>query len=536
MASYTLHIQYVDRPAETRTFTQAKVTFGRDSGDVVLHDTQVSGKHGEITFDGSTLRYTDVGSTNGSFLLQGQRVANIELTPGIALRLGNSLVTVQVIDAPNVAGKGRTVIAGPGMAPGFPARPPGGPGFTPPGAGFTPPGAGFNPPQGAPAGFAPPAPGAAVPRPGVPAPAPAPPGGFAYAQTAQMQGPMMPAGMPGGPPAPMHAPPAPMAAPQPGFVPQPAPMTARAPSPMAPPTPAPMHPASAPVLPMPPAPGTLPGGVLPQPPGPPGPPSAPAAHPPGTAQVYDAGPALPQPVDGAANPAPGDGDLVAQIKHALLRGLEVFMPVAAGATMVVAAVYVSVGVLVQLFAMILPTGVASLLALVLLLAQVAVMVLLMPGLYRHILGSYLGQPVELIPTVQAQIPRAADVAVNCFVPMIVLGVFAGPVYWVENKKLGDVIKRNFSLLGLYLGPILLSLLAAIVAVAIIAGIPAWILGKLPLGGLLASIWSNLVISLLVVYFASFSVAMYFDLRRRHEGGDPEGEARAQLSAALPPAA
>ena len=121
MASYTLHIQYVDRPAETRTFTQAKVTFGRDAGDVVLHDTQVSGRHGEITFDGSTLRYTDVGSTNGSFLLQGQRVANIELTPGIALRLGNSLITVQAIDAPNVAGKGRTVIAGPGMAPGFPA-------------------------------------------------------------------------------------------------------------------------------------------------------------------------------------------------------------------------------------------------------------------------------------------------------------------------------------------------------------------------------------------------------------------------------
>lgn len=104
MASYTLHIQYVDRPAETRTFTQAKITFGRDAGDVVLHDSQVSGRHGEITFDGNTLRFTDVGSTNGSFLIQGQRVANIELTPGIVLRLGNSLITVQAIDAPNVAG------------------------------------------------------------------------------------------------------------------------------------------------------------------------------------------------------------------------------------------------------------------------------------------------------------------------------------------------------------------------------------------------------------------------------------------------
>src|SRR5688500_15604584 len=126
MASYTLHIQYVDRPAETRTFSQPKVTFGRDSGDIRLHDTQVSGRHGEILWDGTTLRYTDLGSTNGSFLLQGQRVANIELSPGIALRLGNSLITVQSVDGA-AAAKGRTVIAGPGMVPGFPApmRPPG---------------------------------------------------------------------------------------------------------------------------------------------------------------------------------------------------------------------------------------------------------------------------------------------------------------------------------------------------------------------------------------------------------------------------
>jgi hypothetical protein len=524
MASYTLHIQYVDRPAETRTFTQAKVTFGRDSGDVVLHDTQVSGKHGEITFDGTTLRYTDVGSTNGSFLLQGQRVANIELTPGIALRLGNSLITVQVIDAPNVAGKGRTVIAGPGMAPGFPARPPGAPGFTPPAApAFTPAApAGFTPP-GAPAGFAPPAPGAAIPRPGVPAPAPAP-GGFAFAPTAQMQSPAMPGGMPAPPapmaPVPMPAPPAPMAPPQPGaFVPQ----TVRPPSPMAPPTPAPMEVGPPQPMPMPAPPGSF--GE-----------AGPVAHPPSTAQVYDATPVLPAPTGAAgAGAAPAEGDVVGQVKYALQRGLDVFMPVAASATMLIAALYVTVGVLVQLFLMILPLGLAGALAGLLALAQLLAMVIVMPGLYRYILGSYLGQPVELVPTVKAQIPRAADVAVNCFIPMILLGVFAGPVYWVEDKKIGDVIGRNFSLFGKNLVPILLSLLGIGVVVAIVSGIPAWILTKLPFGGLLASIWSNLVISVVVAFFASFSVAMYFDLRRRHEGGDPESEARARLTAALPPA-
>jgi hypothetical protein len=29
----------------------------------------------------------------------------------------------------------------------------------------------------------------------------------------------------------------------------------------------------------------------------------------------------------------------------------------------------------------------------------------------------------------------------------VLGVFAGPIYFVEGKKLGEVISRNFALLG-----------------------------------------------------------------------------------------
>ena len=122
MSSYTLHIQYVDRPAETRTVTQPKILIGRDAGDIILHDSQVSGRHGEITWDGTTLRFTDLGSTNGSFLLQGQRVANLDLTPGIALRLGNSLITVQTIEGVAAGpGKGRTVIAGPGMVPGFPA-------------------------------------------------------------------------------------------------------------------------------------------------------------------------------------------------------------------------------------------------------------------------------------------------------------------------------------------------------------------------------------------------------------------------------
>lgn len=514
MASYTLHIQYVDRPAETRTFTQPKVTLGRDSGDIVLHDTQVSGRHGEITFDGSTLRYTDVGSTNGSFLLQGQRVANIELTPGIALRLGNSLITVQVIDAPNVAGKGRTVIAGPGMAPGFPApvRPPS------PLSAATP-----------------------IPRPSVPAP---PPGAFAFAPTAQMQSPLAPGAHP-------------MAPPQPGaFVPQPAP------TPAAPAYPQPPQPFAAPqpAAPAPPGPppGTLAGGPRAAPPAPMAPaPMAPApmnpapmnpapmhAAPQPVAAAVPAAPpsimpAMPTGADTPAIEPPGDepapGDLVGQIKALLLRGLQVFSPVAVGAVLLVAAVYVPISLVAHLGLMILPLSLASILALLLTLVQLAALLIVMPALYRYVIGAYLGQPVDLRATVNEMVPKAADVIVNCDIPAIVLGVFAGPIYWVEGKKLGDVIGRNFNLLGKNLVPILLSIFGVGVVATLIIMIPSYILAYLPLGGLLAALWGNVVMAVVIAYFVAFSVATYFDMRRRFEGGDPEGEARARLaSIALPP--
>ncbi|MEZ4454498.1 MAG: FHA domain-containing protein [Nannocystaceae bacterium] len=130
MASFTLHIQYVDRPPETRTFADRdRITIGRDIGDIALRDSQVSGRHGEITFMGGVLRFNDTGSTNGTFLLDGRKISTIDLTPGMAIRVGNSLITVHMIDSP-LAGKGRTMIAGAGVAPFAPTpptRPPMGP-------------------------------------------------------------------------------------------------------------------------------------------------------------------------------------------------------------------------------------------------------------------------------------------------------------------------------------------------------------------------------------------------------------------------
>lgn len=481
MSSYTLHIQYVDRPAETRTVTQPKVLIGRDAGDIILHDSQVSGRHGEITWDGTTLRFTDLGSTNGSFLLQGQRVANLDLTPGIALRLGNSLITVQTIEGVAAGpGKGRTVIAGPGMVPGFPA----------------------------PMKNAPPKPG------GPPAP-----GSFAFAPTAQMQ-----------PPSGLRPP-----APQPGGAP---PMPVAMPAPMAVPAPA-QQPVPTPIAPMP-----APMPVAPQPPGPP----------PGTLSGAQAQPAVPQPVAAApvpvspqpvaqpsyAPPTPstptGADDLGNAIKQIYGQAWTVLAPVVVTAVLAVAAVLVPLGLLGQLMLRILPLGLAGLLTMLLALAQLAAMIMLFPSLIRFLLGSYLGQPISIQAAVQQQTARAADVALNCFLPGIVLGVFAGPIYFVEGRKLGDVIGRNFNLLGKELVPIIVAIFAGGIVVGIGSAIVGYILGLLPFGWLLTSLFVNTLTSIMVAFGAALSVSLYFSVRRKHEGGDPEAEARERLAQGALPAA
>jgi hypothetical protein len=505
MASYTLHIQYVDRPAETRTFTQAKITFGRDVGDIVLHDSQVSGRHGEITFDGNTLRYTDVGSTNGSFLMQGQRVANIELTPGIALRLGNSLVTVQAIDAPNVAGKGRTVIAGPGMAPGFPApmRPAPGPGPVV-------------------------AAGAPIPRPPAPAPvAPgAPPGGFAFAPTAQMQSPAMP----GTPPSQQPRPGFSAAPPQPGFAPAP-------PQPVAP---APFQPMPAPVFhPGGPGPGSFqpaPAPVRPMAP-------APVAAVPeveveaGDDAEYAATPipSAPEPiaalaaVEPAGPSAEAPKDLVTGLKQGAAGGWAVVQPVAVMAFLMAAAVFVPINTLTALMLMILPLSLLGIVSLLMSIATLVGVVVLMPSIYRYVLGAYLGVPIEPKAAVQETVAKINDRAVNCFVPMIPLGIFAGPIYYVENKKLGEVVSRNFQLWGKDWVTAIVTVIAVSVGFSIARYVLAMVLGFLPLGLLLAMIVAGLVSAAMTTYFVGISIWFYFNYRRRFEGGDPESEGRAALA-------
>ena len=91
MASYTLHIQYVDRPAETRTITQHKLTIGRDAGDIVLHDSQVSGRHAEIDWDGTTLKFVDLGKEVDKSQFLPWKVSQATTKDGKTIALGTDI-------------------------------------------------------------------------------------------------------------------------------------------------------------------------------------------------------------------------------------------------------------------------------------------------------------------------------------------------------------------------------------------------------------------------------------------------------------
>ena len=70
------------------------VRMGRgEENDLVLPDSRISRAHGLLSARQGGLVYTDLGSTNGSFV-NGARVNEVALGPGDVLRLGDSTVTI----------------------------------------------------------------------------------------------------------------------------------------------------------------------------------------------------------------------------------------------------------------------------------------------------------------------------------------------------------------------------------------------------------------------------------------------------------
>ncbi len=91
--AWALEIARPDGSRERRPLTGALTTIGRTKADLVLTDTRVSRRHGELEVGPDGVAYRDTGSTNGS-LLNGRTVTSAVLKPGDVLKLGETSLTI----------------------------------------------------------------------------------------------------------------------------------------------------------------------------------------------------------------------------------------------------------------------------------------------------------------------------------------------------------------------------------------------------------------------------------------------------------
>jgi hypothetical protein len=77
----------------------ATVIVGREPElcNVVVPDDTVSSQHGMFTCAGHTVRYKDLGSTNGSWI-NGQMVSEVEIVPGMAMHMGTVAMVIHDLD------------------------------------------------------------------------------------------------------------------------------------------------------------------------------------------------------------------------------------------------------------------------------------------------------------------------------------------------------------------------------------------------------------------------------------------------------
>ncbi|HET6585580.1 MAG TPA: FHA domain-containing protein, partial [Nannocystaceae bacterium] len=122
----TLRIEREGRPAETQTFSAARVLIGRETGDIVLADPESSALHAEIDCSTGAVVVRDLGSSNGTWR-DGERLPQFALFVGQSFRCGGTTLTLLASASPLGATPGRTVISKEKHAsarPSAPALPP----------------------------------------------------------------------------------------------------------------------------------------------------------------------------------------------------------------------------------------------------------------------------------------------------------------------------------------------------------------------------------------------------------------------------
>jgi hypothetical protein len=474
MALYTLYVQYAGRPPETKSFDKETIVLGRDVGDIALLDPQVSGRHAEMRFQNGKLVFQDLGSTNGSFMPSGERIsAPVELGIGNAVRVGQSVITVQHIDFPGAVAQGKTMFAGAGSAPPAPG------GFAAPSAPPLP-GLGMNmqspQPQAPAPAPAPQAPAPPAPAPQAPAPqAPAPQGGM----------PGQPGGMPG----------------QPGGMPgQPGGMPGQ------------------------------PGQYGGQPGGMPGQPAPYGGQPGYGAQpvqqgLQQVGHGLDQAFSGVNTDASAEGamaDLKAGVS--LVKPHLVMVVALVGAPLILPFLFLWLGGFLSFFYTI--GGIFN-------IVWLAMPITLAAGGY-YLMRAHLGMPVGLGDAVKAVTSRGTDTLINiwvsCFIGMIALWLPLGfcvvPILFLENRKFFDNNMRNLELLKTAFGRAAVPWAIATFGGGVALGILTTIFAFIPFaGGLLSALVYGAGFGLIYAVNLAVGVRLYFELRKQLEGGDPEAAAK-----------
>ncbi len=509
MALYTLYVQYAGRPPETKSFDKDVIIIGRDVGDIALFDPQVSGRHAEMRFAAGKLVFRDLGSTNGSFMPTGERLQQpIELAIGQAVRVGQSIITVQHIDFPGAVQASRTMFAHPGMARPAPPAP--------------------QAPGGFQSAAPPPMPGVqrqvSAPPPGMPPQQPQQPQGFG----APPQQPGMPQQQPGMPPQQgFGAPPQ-----QPGMPPQ---QGFGAP---------PQQPG------MPPQQGF---GAPPQQPGMPpqqgfgAPPQQPGMPPqqgfgaPPQQQGFGAPPQQPQAMMpmGSQQPAPAGGvpgasdaagGPMGDVKYGLGQVTAALIPtfMVLGIPLVGFALVATVFYLLTLY---------SLGNLFLRLGNLILFVGLPASAY-FMAQAHFGNRVTWLDAYKAALGRGWSQIANYFVGSIALGFMVPGIWLFEDLFWVDLIKRNFELWK----PVLVRTLIAGLILAVIVNVVTIGIGtvlRIPfddgsymwwamfaIGGVL----QNAGLALLIPMFAAIAIRAYFEVRQQLEGVDAVPAARQRLDA------
>src|SRR5438477_88235 len=94
MEIYVLAVQYPDGRQESRDLGPGRYRIGRDEGDIILGDPQVSSSHAELILGDGRATFTDLGSRNGS-VWRGQRLSgSVSLREQELVALGNSSIAL----------------------------------------------------------------------------------------------------------------------------------------------------------------------------------------------------------------------------------------------------------------------------------------------------------------------------------------------------------------------------------------------------------------------------------------------------------